>query len=52
MSLIAPTPDVTPVKPSHIELPSVKDVRANFDERARAKSTLKGVTLFTISMIP
>jgi acyl-lipid omega-6 desaturase (Delta-12 desaturase) len=34
------------------ELPSVREVRAKFEERVRAKSTLKGVLLFTISMVP
>ena len=59
MTLISQsTPEVAPAAPAAtvvreiVELPSVKEVRANFDERARAKSTFKGVTLFTISMIP
>ena len=50
------TPEITPVpKASNAAaaaVPSVKDVRANFDERARAKSTFKGVMLFAVSMAP
>jgi omega-6 fatty acid desaturase (delta-12 desaturase) len=33
-----------------VTVPSVKEIRANFDERARAKSTFKGLLLFSISM--
>jgi omega-6 fatty acid desaturase (delta-12 desaturase) len=33
-------------------IPTVKEIRSNFDEHARAKSTFKGVALFVISIIP
>jgi len=42
------TPDVAPVT----TVPSVRDVRANFDELAHRKSTFKGLALFIISVIP
>jgi acyl-lipid omega-6 desaturase (Delta-12 desaturase) len=34
------------------QTPSVKDVRANFDEHAHRKSTFKGLALFGVSIIP
>jgi hypothetical protein len=59
MSVFMPTPEVDPVTASipdaaivAPDVPSVKEVRANFDERARAKSTFKGVMLFIGSMAP
>jgi omega-6 fatty acid desaturase (delta-12 desaturase) len=46
MSMILSTDTVAPA------VPGVKDVRGHFDEDARAKSTVKGVALFVISVIP
>lgn len=40
------------VGPEIVTVPGVKEIRANFDERARAKSMLKGVMLFVVSMAP
>ena len=45
MSLEVTTPEVALV-------PSVKDVRANFDDHAHRKSTLKGLALFAVSLLP
>jgi omega-6 fatty acid desaturase (delta-12 desaturase) len=58
MSATAPTPEVATktvhvqVTPSEPTVPSVKEVRDNFNERAHAKSTFKGVSLFVVSYIP
>ena len=62
MSVFSPTPEVAPIASSTVasaadsaaapEVPSVREVRANFDDRARAKSTFKGVMLFLVSMAP
>ncbi|MEA2707683.1 MAG: hypothetical protein QOF78_284 [Phycisphaerales bacterium] len=56
MSVFSPTPEVAPAAASTLDDvpsgPSVREVRANFDERAHAKSTLKGVTLFLVSLVP
>ena len=49
MSVIETTPEVASTAHSPANPPSVKEVRANFDERAHAKSTLKGVALFAFS---
>ena len=52
MSVIETTPEVASTAVSHsaAQPPSVKEVRANFDERAHAKSTLKGMLLFALSV--
>lgn len=53
------TPEVTPPNPQSdspvaatAAVPSVKEVRSNFDERAHRKSTFKGMLLFAISILP
>ena len=53
MSVTDVTPDVaTASSPADKTptAPSVKEVRDNFNERAHAKSTLKGMTIFVVSM--
>ena len=53
MSVTDVTPDVaTASSPADKTptAPSVKEVRDNFNERAHAKSTFKGVTIFVVSM--
>src|SRR4051812_48573300 len=44
------TQTADPITRETVTPPSVKEIRDNFNERARAKSTFKGVTLFVISM--
>ncbi|MEO6434356.1 MAG: fatty acid desaturase, partial [Tepidisphaeraceae bacterium] len=53
MSVTDVTPEVAPAAPSPDTCPSgpsVKEVRDNFNQRAHAKSTFKGVLLFAVSM--
>ena len=52
MSVPDVTPEVAPVATSSENVPGVREVRANFDERVRAKSTFKGAALFVISISP
>jgi omega-6 fatty acid desaturase (delta-12 desaturase) len=53
MSVISPTPEVTSAAAAATgTVPSVREVRANFEERAHRKSTFKGLFLFAVSMIP
>jgi omega-6 fatty acid desaturase (delta-12 desaturase) len=45
--------DASPASPASVSTPpSVREVRANFDERAHSKSTFKGIALFLISLVP
>ena len=48
MPIDTPTTTTTEVA----TVPSVRDVRANFDERAHRKSTFKGLALFIASVVP
>jgi acyl-lipid omega-6 desaturase (Delta-12 desaturase) len=46
---IETTPTATP---QVADVPTVRDVRGNFDEHAHRKSTFKGLALFVVSLIP
>jgi acyl-lipid omega-6 desaturase (Delta-12 desaturase) len=53
MAVTLPTPELARTSPADgSDAPSVREIRANLDERAKAKSTFKGVALFVVSLIP
>jgi omega-6 fatty acid desaturase (delta-12 desaturase) len=49
MSVTFPTPDLAVATPL---IPTVREIRAHFDQRAKSKSTFKGLALFIVSLVP